>query len=108
MNGRRGQDPRSRDGMVDYYADLVAAIPIVSIEDGCAEDDWEGWKLLTERLGDKVQIVGDDLFVTNPERLRRGIEAVGQRDPDQGQPDRHAVRDAGDDGDRPHARAIAA
>ena len=49
--------------------------PIVSIEDGCAEDDWEGWKLLTQRLGTKIQLVGDDLFVTNPERLRRGIEA---------------------------------
>ena len=48
--------------------------PIVSIEDGCAEDDWETWKLLTDTLGNKVQIVGDDLFVTNPERLRRGIE----------------------------------
>ena len=61
-------------GMVDYLADLVARYPIVSIEDGCAEDDWAGWKLLTERLGGKVQLVGDDLFVTNVERLRRGIE----------------------------------
>ncbi len=62
-------------GMVDYLADLVARFPIASIEDGCAEDDWSGWKLLTERLGGKVQLVGDDLFVTNPTRLRRGIEA---------------------------------
>jgi len=61
-------------GMVDYLAALVAKYPIVSIEDGCAEDDWDGWKLLTDALGSKVQIVGDDLFVTNPERLRRGIE----------------------------------
>ena len=61
-------------GMVDYLADLVAKFPIVSIEDGCSEDDWEGWKLLTERLGGKVQLVGDDLFVTNPIRLKRGIE----------------------------------
>ena len=61
-------------GMVDYLADLVARYPIVSIEDGCAEDDWAGWKLMTERLGAKVQLVGDDLFVTNVERLRRGIE----------------------------------
>jgi enolase len=61
--------------MVDYLADLCARYPIASIEDGCAEDDWEGWKLLTERLGAKVQLVGDDLFVTNPVRLRRGIEA---------------------------------
>ena len=58
---------------VGYLAALVADYPILSIEDGCAEDDWEGWKLLTEQLGDKVQLVGDDLFVTNPERLARGI-----------------------------------
>jgi enolase len=62
-------------GMVDYLADLAARYPIASIEDGCAEDDWEGWKLLTDRLGGKLQLVGDDLFVTNPERLRRGIAA---------------------------------
>ncbi|MGZ8406559.1 MAG: phosphopyruvate hydratase [Caulobacteraceae bacterium] len=60
-------------GMVDYLAALAADFPIVSIEDGCAEDDFEGWKLLTERLGAKVQLVGDDLFVTNPERLGDGI-----------------------------------
>jgi enolase len=62
------------DGMVGYLEGLVKRFPIVSIEDGCAEDDWDGWKLLTERLGARVQLVGDDLFVTNPERLRRGIE----------------------------------
>jgi enolase len=62
-------------GMVAYLEDLVARYPIASIEDGCGEDDWEGWKLLTDRLGKKIQLVGDDLFVTNPERLRRGIEA---------------------------------
>ncbi len=62
-------------GMVDYLADLCARYPIVSIEDGCSEDDWEGWKLLTDRLGAKIQLVGDDLFVTNPIRLRRGIES---------------------------------
>ena len=61
-------------GMVDYLADLCARYPIASVEDGCAEDDWAGWTLLTERLGAKVQLVGDDLFVTNPDRLRRGIE----------------------------------
>ncbi|MBY0338688.1 MAG: phosphopyruvate hydratase [Acetobacteraceae bacterium] len=61
-------------GMVDYLAALCAKWPIISIEDGCAEDDWEGWKLLTDRIGQKVQLVGDDLFVTNPERLRMGIE----------------------------------
>ncbi len=60
-------------GMVDYLADLVASFPIVTIEDGCAEDDLEGWKLLTDRLGAKIQLVGDDLFVTNPERLAMGI-----------------------------------
>jgi enolase len=59
--------------MVDYLADLCARYPIASIEDGCAEDDWHGWKLLTQRLGKTVQLVGDDLFVTNPVRLRRGI-----------------------------------
>ena len=61
-------------GMVAYLADLTRRYPIVSIEDGCAEDDWDGWKLLTDTIGKTVQIVGDDLFVTNPERLRRGIE----------------------------------
>lgn len=59
---------------VDFLADLVEKYPIISIEDGCAEDDWEGWKLLTDRLGDKVQLVGDDLFVTNTARLSEGIE----------------------------------
>ncbi len=58
---------------VDYLAALVADYPIISIEDGCSEDDWAGWKLLTERLGDKIQLVGDDLFVTNPKRLAEGI-----------------------------------
>jgi enolase len=60
--------------MVDYYVGLCEKYPIVSIEDGLAEDDWETWKLLTERLGDRVQLVGDDLFVTNVERLRKGIQ----------------------------------
>jgi enolase len=61
-------------GMVDYWADLVDRYPIISIEDGMAEEDWDGWVALTERLGDRVQLVGDDLFVTNSERLARGIE----------------------------------
>ena len=61
-------------GMVDYLAGLVEGFPIVSIEDGCAEDDFEGWKLLTQRLGAKVQLVGDDVFVTNPARFAKGIE----------------------------------
>jgi enolase len=62
-------------GMVDYWTEWVEKYPICSIEDGCAEDDWDGWKRLTERLGDRVQLVGDDLFVTNTKRLARGIEA---------------------------------
>ena len=62
-------------GMVDRLAKLCAAYPIASIEDGMDEDDWEGWAALTQAIGDKVQLVGDDLFVTNPERLTRGIEA---------------------------------
>ncbi|MFQ5563918.1 MAG: phosphopyruvate hydratase [Parvularculaceae bacterium] len=61
-------------GMADYLADLVARYPIVSIEDGMAEDDWEGWRALTAALGGKCQIVGDDVFVTNVDRLKRGIE----------------------------------
>jgi len=62
------------DEMVDYYAGLVEKYPIVSIEDGMAEEDWDGWKKLTERIGDEVQLVGDDLFVTNTKRLKKGIE----------------------------------
>jgi enolase len=61
-------------GMVDYLATLAERYPILSIEDGLAEDDWEHWRLLTQRLGDRVQLVGDDLFVTNVQRLRRGID----------------------------------
>ena len=68
---------KSSDQMTAYYADLVSSYPIVSIEDPLDEDDWDGWKTLTDQLGDKVQIVGDDLFVTNVERLARGI-AGGQ------------------------------
>jgi enolase len=60
-------------GMVAYYKDLVDRYPIVSIEDGMAEDDWEGWAALTRELGGRVQLVGDDLFVTNPDRVKRGI-----------------------------------
>jgi enolase len=62
------------EALVDFYADLAARYPIVSIEDGMGEDDWRGWKLLTEALGKKVQLVGDDLFVTNPKRLAEGIQ----------------------------------
>lgn len=65
---------KTSDEMVDYLADLCAKYPIISIEDGMAEDDWEGWKKLTKKLGKKVQLVGDDLFVTNEERLVEGIK----------------------------------
>ncbi len=65
---------RSADELVSYYVDLCNKYPIVSIEDGCAENDWDGWKKLTDALGDKVQLVGDDLFVTNVEFLRKGID----------------------------------
>ena len=64
----------SAEEMVEYYANLVEKYPIVSLEDGMAEEDWEGWKLLTEKLGDKIQLVGDDLFVTNKKLLSKGID----------------------------------
>src|SRR5213596_1954759 len=65
---------RTAEELVEYYAQLCAKFPIISIEDGCAENDWAGWKKLTQRLGDKIQLVGDDLFVTNVEFLRKGID----------------------------------
>ena len=65
---------KTAEEMVEYYAELCEKYPIISIEDGLAEEDWEGWKLLTEKLGKKVQLVGDDLFVTNTERLEKGID----------------------------------
>jgi enolase len=64
---------KSAEELIEYYVDLCARFPIISIEDGCAENDWDGWKKLTARLGDKIQLVGDDLFVTNVEFLRKGI-----------------------------------
>ncbi|WP_134687332.1 phosphopyruvate hydratase [Brevibacillus migulae] len=66
---------KSTDEMIEFYAELASKYPIISIEDGLSEDDWDGWKKLTERLGKQVQLVGDDLFVTNTERLARGIES---------------------------------
>jgi enolase len=60
--------------MVDYWAQLIDRYPIISLEDGMAEDDWNGWSQLTDRLGNRLQLVGDDLFVTNTKRLQRGIE----------------------------------
>jgi enolase len=69
------KDPKKDpDQMVDFYVDWVSKYPIVSVEDGMAEDDWDGWKKLTEKIGEKIQLVGDDLFVTNTERLQEGIE----------------------------------
>lgn len=70
---RREGGELSGEEMVDYWAGWIDRYPIVSIEDGLAEDDWESWQLMTERLGDRIQIVGDDLLVTNPDRVRRGI-----------------------------------
>ena len=75
---KSGEATRSADAMVQMYTDWVRQYPIASIEDGLAEGDWAGWKTLTQALGDRVQIVGDDVFVTNPEILRRGIdEGIG-------------------------------
>lgn len=65
---------KTREEMVEYWAGLAEKYPIISLEDGVAEEDWEGWKLLTQRLGGKIQLVGDDLFVTNTERLKKGID----------------------------------
>jgi enolase len=66
---------RSRDEMVGLYQDWVRQYPIISIEDGFAEDDWEGWRMMTQALGEKIQLVGDDLFVTNTVRLKKGIDS---------------------------------
>jgi enolase 1/2/3 len=70
---KSGGARKTAEELVDYYGELCARFPIISIEDGCAEDDWDGWKKLTKKLGDRIQLVGDDLFVTNVEFLRRGI-----------------------------------
>ena len=71
---KSGEPARDSQGMVDLYVDWCKHYPIISIEDGCAEQDWDGWKMLTQALGDKVQLVGDDVFVTNPAILKKGIE----------------------------------
>ena len=65
---------RSREDLIDYYEDLVNAYPIISIEDGLNEDDWQGWTNLTKILGHRIQLVGDDLFVTNTKKLKVGIQ----------------------------------
>ncbi len=96
---------KSSDEMIAYYADLVASYPIVSIEDPLNEEDWAGWINLSGQLGDKIQIVGDDLFVTNVERLQRGINEKAANTPaGQGEPDRLADRDAGRRRPRPPQR----
>jgi enolase len=74
LEGEKADQRKTSRGMVDFYEGWTKRYPIVSIEDGLAEDDWEGWKVLTNRLGDRLQLVGDDLFVTNVERLDRGIQ----------------------------------
>ena len=75
---KSGEPSRDSQGMVDLYVDWCRQYPIISIEDGCGEQDWNGWKMLTKALGDKVQLVGDDVFVTNPAILKKGIaEGVG-------------------------------
>ncbi|MCD8200190.1 MAG: phosphopyruvate hydratase [Coriobacteriaceae bacterium] len=73
LAGEGGREFSSAE-MVDYWEELVGTYPIISIEDGMAEEDWDGWKILTDRIGNKVQLVGDDLFVTNVERLKKGID----------------------------------
>jgi enolase len=71
---RSDKSEKTSEQMVEFYGKLIEAYPIISIEDGLAEDDWDGFKLMTEKYGKKIQIVGDDLFVTNTERLKSGIE----------------------------------
>lgn len=71
---KSGQGVKTSEEMISWYEEMVAKYPIITIEDGLGERDWDGWKLLTERLGDKIQLVGDDLFVTNPSILREGIK----------------------------------
>ena len=71
---RSGQGEKTTDEMIEMYASFVEKYPLISLEDGLAENDWEGWKKLTDRLGDKIQLVGDDLFVTNPIYVKKGIE----------------------------------
>ena len=92
---------RSAAELVDYYAELCAKYPIISIEDGCAENDWDGWKKLTDKIGDKVQLVGDDLFVTNVEFLRKGNRSRRRQfHSRESESDRHAHRDLRDDRSR--------
>ena len=90
---KSGEADRTSEQMVRLYEDWLRQYPIASIEDGVAEGDWEGWQLLTRELGARVQLVGDDVFVTNPEILSRGIaDGVGERAARQAEPDRHGHR----------------
>ena len=99
------KETRTAEQMSEFYAGLIDSYPLVSIEDPLSEDDWDGWVALTTAIGDRIQIVGDDLFVTNPERLEEGIEqGRGQRIAGEGEPDRHAHRDAGRRGAGPQQR----
>ncbi len=86
---------RDSNEMIRYYENLLDEFPVVSIEDGLQEDDWEGWKAMTERLGSRVQLVGDDLFVTNIKRLSCGIKLGTANDTDQGKSDRNPDRVSG-------------
>jgi enolase len=88
---------RSSEEMITLYSDWISRYPIVSIEDGLAENDWDGWASLTAKLGGKVQLVGDDIFVTNPDILKEGIQKISQIPSLSTQPDRFALRDP-----RPH------
>ena len=89
---------RDTGEMISYYEELIEEFPIISIEDGLAEDDWDGWKELTRRLGDRIQLVGDDLFVTNTKRLDLGIKfRTGNAIFNQGQSDRYGDRGDGRD-----------
>ena len=74
MFKKSDKSERTPAEMVDFWAGWVAKYPIISLEDGMAEDDWDGWKLLTDKLGKRIQLVGDDIFVTNTDRLKRGID----------------------------------
>ena len=98
---------RTSEKMVDFWANWVKQYPIISIEDGMAEDDWKGWKLMTDVLGEKIQLVGDDLFVTNTERLcQRDKGGSGKLYPHKGKSDRHPDRNARSDADGVPLRAI--
>ena len=100
LEGEKKNPVKTGDEVIELLAGWCEKYPIITIEDGCAEDDWETWKKLTDKLGGKVQLVGDDLFVTNVKRLAEGIDkGIGQFDPGEGQPDRHPDRDAGSDRD---------